>query len=97
MAPAGNVYNIGDLVILSAAFTDRNGAPGDPDVVSLKVKCQKGIAVEFTPTRDAVGLYSYRYSLAGASPGRYSYRFEGVGTVQAAGEGQFQVARSLVL
>jgi hypothetical protein len=97
MPSAVNTYNIGDLVLLSAAFSDHDGNPADPDTVSLKVRRGKEAASDFTPTRDAPGQYSYRYSLAGASPGVYSYRFAGVGTVQAAGERQFQVAKSLVL
>jgi len=87
-------YWIGESVTLTATFTNEEGGLADPSVVTLKIKTPDGQIASVSPTRKSLGLFSYVYSLAGAKPGQYVYRFQGTGLVQTATEETFAVIES---
>ena len=87
-----NYYDIGDLVRLSATFTDLAGAPVSPSAVVLRVKAPDGTVSTPTPTNDGIGVY--RHDLAVTQAGLWCYRWEGTGAVTAAGERTFMVRAS---
>ena len=95
---SANSYLVGMLVNLKAVFTDSDGNPVDPDTVVCKVRVPtvSDLAL-LTIIKDSVGVYQSNYSLVDAIPGTYLYRWEGTGTVQAAGEGSFRVVKSKVI
>lgn len=79
--------DIGDLVELSAAFTNGATPPvaADPTAVTLTVKDPTGATVAgTTPTHGATGAYTY--NLAITASGVWRYRFVGTGAVVAAEE-----------
>ena len=84
-----------DLVRLSAAFTDTNGAAADPTSVALKMRLPDGTLSTFGPTRDSAGNYHYDYTAV--QSGVHNYRFKGTGAVVAAGETSFVVKTSEVI
>lgn len=86
-----NEYDIGDLVRVSAAFTDVNSAASDT-TVALKVLDPAGTTTTPTVVHDSTGAYHYDISVN--AMGTWYYRFEGTGVVQAASEGLFRVRDS---
>lgn len=88
-------YLEGNIVKLTASFTDEDGDAADPTTVVLKIRKPDGTLEEdITPTNDAVGSYSYTYTPA--TVGKYYYRFEGTGAIVAADDGDFRVSKSKV-
>jgi hypothetical protein len=72
----------------------------DPTTVTLRIRRPDGTVEVFTYaaaqiTKDATGSFFKDYTPPAI--GRYSYRWEGTGTVKAADEGQFKVLESNVL
>jgi len=94
-----NTYDCGDVIRLTAAFTDIANTPADPTVVTLRVKQPDAtVAVHSYPgdiTKDGTG--AYHFNLAITESGDWYYRFEGTGAVQAASETLFHVHRSNVI
>lgn len=85
--------DIGDLVELSAAFTNLAGVATDPTAVTLQVKDPTGATVAgTTPTHGATGAYTY--DLAITASGVWKYRFAGTGAVVAAEEAKVFVRPS---
>ena len=91
-------YVNGSLVKLVATFTDDTDVHVDPDTVTVKVKLLGSATID-TPAvvKDTTGVYHSLYSTIGKAAGPYYYRWEGVGTVQAAGEGRFTLLPSKVV
>lgn len=93
-----NIYDIGDQVRLSVAFSDDEGAAVDPTVVTLTYAGPGGSEIELTYdgenalTRDGPG--SYYVDIVPQTAGTWRYRWAGSGAVTAATEGQFEVRRS---
>jgi hypothetical protein len=87
-------YQIGEAPTLTVTFHDAEGNLVDPDIVTLKVLTPDKDIVPLTPTRKSLGVWGAIYSLVGAKPGKYTYRFEGTGIVQAAAEDIFAVVES---
>ena len=93
-----NSYNLGDQVRLSAAFTDADGAPVDPTVVTVKYSDPTGDVTDLTygvdvaVTQEAGG--SYYVDFVPNRAGQWRYRWESSGAVTAAAEGAFLVQRS---
>lgn len=81
-----NAYDRGDLVRLSATFTDAAGAVADPTTVVLRLLAPDGTASTPATVKDSVGVYHYDLSIT--ATGYWSYRWEGTGTVQTAEESQ---------
>lgn len=88
-----NSYFIGEKVRVSVSFTNSDDALTDPDTVTLNIRNPDGDLqqVLYSPgdiVRVGTGLY--RYDIAPADVGGYwHYRWEGVGTVEAAHEATF--------
>lgn len=93
-----NNYETGNLVTITATFTNLSGAPADPSTVTLKVQDPEGVETVYTYalgeiTRTGVGAYSIAVAVAKA--GFWTYRWEGTGTVYAAQEARFNVDGSI--
>ena len=94
---SANSYLVGNLVNITAIFTDGTGTLVDPDTVVLEVLTPASVLVQPTVVRDSVGAYHAAYSLIGLSAGTYRYRWTSTGGAQAAAEGSFKVTKSAVL
>lgn len=97
-------YIVGQLVRLSATFTDAAGAAADPDTVRLLHKPMSvagaTVQTEIYPgggsaiVRDGVGRYHIDISMD--DPGTHYWRWESTGDAQAAAQGYFSVASALL-
>ena len=91
-----NTYKVGQLVRLSAAFTDSDSAAADPTAVSLYYKDPSGTIGEWVYTvdtdivKDSTGNYHADIGIDEA--GRWRWRWTGTGAVQSADEGYFEVS-----
>ena len=94
-----NIYDRGDIVRLTATFTDLSGSPSDPSAIVLRIKQpDTSIVVHNFPgdiSKSATGVYFYDLPIN--ESGDYFYRYESTGTVQAAGESLFHVYKSNVI
>lgn len=82
----------GELVRLTASFTNPAGAAADPTTVVLRVKAGDQAEETVTNTKDSTGAYHGDYSVPWAGPAfRVLYRWEGTGAIVAALEGEFEV------
>lgn len=82
-------YLIGNVIRLSASFTNFSGVAADPDAVTVTIKLRNSTSETFTATKDSVGNYHYDYTPAAA--GTYFYRFNGTGSLLASSQGQFDI------
>lgn len=91
------VYDLGDVVALTAAFTNSGGTAVTPSSgVTITVKLPDGTTTSpATPSNPSTGNYSYEY--APTQEGLHFYRFVGTGTNAGAGEGKFTVRKSKVI
>ncbi|MGD9879036.1 MAG: hypothetical protein AB7E70_20935 [Hyphomicrobiaceae bacterium] len=95
-----NIYDKGDLVKLSTspAFKDADGEAADPTAVTFRIMEPDGTETTYVYGTDAelvkAGTGDYYVHWTCAKEGRHSYRFEGTGTVTAAGEQVFDVRDS---
>jgi hypothetical protein len=95
-----NEYHVGDLVRLTATFTNAAGSATDPTTVTCLVKLRHvhGAATQSytyaggTVIKDATGVY--HVDVSPTTEGTWDYRWIGTGTVQAADEGAFRVPES---
>jgi hypothetical protein len=94
-----NSYQVGDLVRISAAFTNSSGAAADPTTVTLLVKLRYVVGSTATTytypaqiVKDSTG--NYHYDFTPTTEGIWDYRWVGTGTVQAAAEDAFNVPNS---
>lgn len=78
--------DIGDLVELSAAFTNLLGVATDPTAVTLAIRDPTGALVTPAPTPTHGGTGAYTYNLSVTTAGVWRYRFAGTGAVVAAEE-----------
>lgn len=85
-------YDIGDLVTVSASFTDRDGQAADPDAVTLTILKPDGtIDVIDHDELDNPDVGTYEYDVDVDQERKWRYRFEGTGSVVAADEQEFTV------
>jgi hypothetical protein len=84
-------YDIGDVVRLTATFSNAAGAPTDTTAV-LTVKKPDGTSSTPAVTHGTRGVYSSDVPID--QPGVWSYRFVGTGAVTSAGGGRLYVRRS---
>jgi hypothetical protein len=82
-------YLIGNVIRLSATFTDVDGVATSPSTVTLSVKKRGEAASDFTPTSPSTG--SFYYDFTPATEGVYYYTFNGTGSLVAATQGQFSI------
>ena len=92
-----NQYQPGNLVTLTANFTNQAGVATDPTTITLRVTDPLGVETDYTYalaqiTKLSVGQYSM--ALAVLTAGYWNYRWEGTGTVYAAQETRFLVSAS---
>lgn len=91
-------FDIGDLVRYSVAFTDAAGIAADPTTVTFQLTLVGGTPANYTISsspaivKDSTG--AYHIDVAAVAAGNYGYRWLGVGTVQAAVEGNLTILRS---
>jgi hypothetical protein len=91
-----NPYNKGDLVRVSAAFTNAAGTAVDPTAVYAQYRSPNGTLTTLVYVtdeelvKDSTG--NYHVDISADQAGYYSYRFYSTGTGQAASDKeQFQV------
>jgi len=96
MTIKANVYDIGDLVRLSAIFKVLE-VETDPSTVTVRIIDPSGVKEVLTyadeeVTRDTTGRY--HYDLLITESGYWSYRWEGTGAVVTAAEARLYVRSS---
>lgn len=85
-----NTYDIGDLVRVSAVFTNSAGTAIDPTAVYVKYRTPAGVTttltygVDVALVKDSVGHYHADISITAA--GTWRYRWYSTGTGQASEE-----------
>jgi hypothetical protein len=89
-----NLYQVGDLVRISAVFRDIAGALVDPSTVSLKVTKPSGTQNTYTfalsqVIKDSTG--NYHYDASADAAGLWRYTWSSTGSGQAAENGEFRV------
>lgn len=97
---SANVYDIGDLVRVSAAFKNEAGVATDPTAVSVKIRKPSGavttlvygVGVELV--KDSTGNYHTDISID--AKGIWIHKFIGTGAVQAVEESTFIAKPSLI-
>ena len=82
-----NTYVVGDLVTMTATFTNASGTLTNPTSVSGSVKDPSGTVTSPSVSQQSTGVYIMQYTIS--IPGLHSYRIAGTGAATAAGEGQF--------
>ena len=88
-------YDIGDLVRLSATFTNTAGAVTDPTATTCSIRVPSGTVTTHTYgvsadlVRDSTGLFHLDYSPT--VEGIHNYRFVGTGACQTAEEKPFYI------
>ena len=94
-----NSYEVGDLVRLTATFTNTSEVVTDPTTVTCLVKLRYVIGSTATTytypatiIKDSTGVY--HVDVTPTTEGIWDYRWVGTGTVQAAAEGAFNVPES---
>lgn len=90
-----NTYALGNLVRVSAAFTNSAGAAVDPAVVKCQVRTPAGVTTTYTYgvdaglTRSATG--AFYLDVDANAEGVWRYRWYSTGSGQAADEAAFEV------
>jgi hypothetical protein len=83
-----NRYDDGQMVRISASFTDVEGKPTDPSVVTLRYKDPSNDTVYVKTgteiVKDATGEYHFDLDTTDFSKGAWHYKWIGTGTVTAA-------------
>lgn len=91
-----NTYDVGDLIDLTAAVTDANGAAVDPTTIVWKVRGPSGNVSTYNYpsggdiTRTSLGNFKLQVSLD--QPGEWIHQWRSTGA-QAGGEGKFYARR----
>lgn len=87
--------NTGDMVRISAAFTNLSDVPADPTTITLKIRVDDSTISTFVfgssaMVKDSVGNYHYDYTVPTTNTTcKVEYRWEGTGAVVAIQEGMF--------
>ena len=99
---AYNTYDIGDVVRISAGFTNASAAAADPTAVTVSYRnpstgavSELNYGVDAEVIKDSTG--NYHMDITTANHGIYYYKWEGSGAVVATVEGFFEVRESNVL
>lgn len=94
------VFQVGDMVRLSGAFTDINEAANDPGGVRCKVREPDGTVTTYIYLTDAALIKdstgNYHVDFLTDQAGRHRYGFYGITSGQAVAEGEFRVQPSKV-
>lgn len=95
-----NVYDVGDLVRVSAVFKNAAGTATDPTATSIKIRKPDGVVttlvfgVDGALIRDSAGTFHTDISIT--MKGEWIHKFIGTGAVQAVEEKNFLAKPSLV-
>jgi hypothetical protein len=96
--------NPGDMVRISAAFTDADGDPADPTTVTVRVRMRRSgeEATEYAydtddeVVRDSAGNYHLDYEVPALPANHrgmtFEYEWQGEGAVTAVEQGTFHVS-----
>lgn len=84
-----NVYDIGDIVVMTANFTDLAGAPASPTNITCTVRAPSGI--QTTPATTGAGTPTGTAETTPNESGIWWYAFDGGPNVKASGENYFAV------
>ena len=84
------MFDVGDLVEVTAAFTNLEGVATNPTAVVLRVVKPDGTASTVTASNTGT-VGEYAGSVTVDQAGLWEYRFTGSGAVVAAEEGRFLV------
>lgn len=93
-----NSFDVGDLVRLTADFTNIAGTHFDPAAVFCKVKTPAGVtttyqySVDVSVVKDSTGVY--HLDVDANLPGNWQVRWYSTGTGQAAAEDVFHIKTS---
>jgi hypothetical protein len=84
-------YQIGDIAVLSATFTDDGDPPiyEDPTTVLFSVRAPDGTVSTPTATQTGPGVYTAEVAID--QSGLWTYKVLGTGDVQAADQKSFRV------
>ena len=88
-----NIYDVGDLVRITATFTDEDAVAIDPTTVSAQIKSPAGTIFEYDYgidvelVKDGIGVYHTDVDVD--AEGTWYYRMSSTGIGQAADEGAF--------
>lgn len=89
------MYDIGDVVTVTATFLNRQGASADPTDVVCRIKDPEGLVTTVAMADLANPVVGeWEHDVAATKAGKWHYRFEGTGAVTAASEGVFAVRES---
>lgn len=91
-----NTYDVGAKPTLTGTFYNASNALTDPTTVTCTVRDPAGVVTTPAVTHVSTGVYTATLDLTSATPGLWWYRFQGVGTLQAAEEATFFVEASNV-
>jgi uncharacterized protein YfaS (alpha-2-macroglobulin family) len=95
-----NLYQVGNVVRCTGAFTSAAGAAVDPTTVTFRARKPDGTLITYVYgtnaelVRDSTG--NYRVDVSADAAGRWAYRFEGTGSAPSAAERLFRVEASRV-
>lgn len=96
--PNANEYDLGDMVRVSASFTNIDGVAADPTAVTLQVRRPDTSITTYTYGADPeivkTDVGQYRADLDIDQEGTWRFRWAGVGAVQAAHESVFYIRDS---
>jgi hypothetical protein len=91
-------YDIGDVVRITASFTNVAGVAADPTTTALLVMLPDGSEASYATealVHDSIG--TFHLDLGIAQSGTYSYRWTGSGTVAAVMEDSFEVTATILV
>lgn len=93
------IFDIGDAPVLTATFTEIDGTPATPDVVTVKVRDPAGIEMSYTTPHatintSVVGKVVFSFPAALELAGEWTVRIRGVSGLRAAEEIGFVVRSS---
>lgn len=95
MSLSNNVYDIGNIVVMSASFTDNSQNPIDPSTVEMIVKIPDGTTITYTygvdisMVKDSVG--NYHCEIDAEMVGDYICFWKGFGIGQGSDSRTFTV------
>jgi len=97
---SANVYDVGDLVRLSAIFKNAAAVDTDPTTVSVKVRNPSGVVTTLLYGTDAAlvkdSTGNYHADITITAKGVWIHKFIGTGIVTAVEEAAFLARGSLV-
>jgi len=89
-------YDVGDMVRLTASFTNEQGEPADPDTVVLRIRKGDGSVLDVDAESIAYDEPGeYHYDVEPDRAGKWTYSFDGTGTIDQSATGEFYVRETV--